>query len=134
MEEFIGYLIVNVRTARGAIPLADATVHITPASPERSGEVITLRTNLSGATERVALTTVSPSLSMQPGSTVPYSLYNIAVSRDGFYAVNENNVQVFPRITSIQPVNMIPLAERATEEGVTPEQNYIIDESPSQQL
>ncbi|MBQ9783261.1 MAG: hypothetical protein IJW44_01940 [Clostridia bacterium] len=109
----IGYLIVKVSTARGAIPLADAAVNIRGGDPETSGVLYSLRTNRDGQTERVALPTPPRSASEAPGGIVPYANYNIEVSRPGYLPLSFQNVPVFPSITSIQPAVMIPQPEYA---------------------
>ena len=105
----IGYLIVKVSTARGAIPLEGATVNIRGGSPETSGVLYSLRTNRDGQTEKISLPTPPPSASATPQSgVVPYSLYNIDVFQDGYVPLEFQGVPIFPNVTSIQPAVMVP--------------------------
>lgn len=107
-----GYLIVKVSTARGAIPLADATVNVRGGSAENSGVQLSLRTNRDGQTEKIALPTPNPSASATPDSNVvPYSVYNIDVFREGYVPLEFQRVPIFPAVTSIQPAVMIPAPE-----------------------
>ena len=105
-----GYLIVKVSTARGAIPLEDASVNIRGAAPEQTDIIYSLKTNRDGATERVPLPTPAKILSQSPDAQSPYALYSIDVFKEGYADISLNNVAVFDSITSIQPAIMIPLA------------------------
>lgn len=105
----IGYLIVKVSTARGAIPLEGATVNIRGGSPDTSGVLFSLRTDRDGQTQKLSLPTPPPSASAIPQSgVVPYSLYNIDVFMDGYVPLEFQNVPIFPNVTSIQPAVMVP--------------------------
>ena len=107
-----GYLIVKVSTARGAIPLEDATVNVRGSTPEDSGVQISLQTDRSGLTEKISLPTPDPSASAAPNSgVVPYSGYNIEVFKEGYVPLEFYNVPIFPSVTSIQPAVMVPAPE-----------------------
>ena len=49
-EREVGYLVVRVSTALGAIPLEKATVNIRPVVQESSGVIYSLLTNSDGTT------------------------------------------------------------------------------------
>ncbi len=117
-----GYLIVWVATARGAIPLENATVNIreaaTPDGAIRGegggGEgtlIAALHTDRDGLAPRVALNAPPRSLSESPGRTRPYALYDIDVALDGYGSNYYQNVPIFDTVTSLQTVELIPLAE-----------------------
>lgn len=120
----IGFLITNVRTANGALPVEGATVNIFNSSalsadgsnipPSDTDVIYSMRTNESGITEKVALATKSKELSTEPGNIRPFLSYNIAVSADGFYDTEFINVPIFPGITSIQTVDLMPVSEFGT--------------------
>lgn len=117
-NESLGFLIVNVNTANGALPIEGARVTVYGANPDKNGEpfldnniVYTLKTNRNGKTEKVALETKSKELSMSPNNPFPYESYNITVTADGFYDASYLNVPVFQGITSLQGVSLIPLSE-----------------------
>lgn len=119
----IGFLITNVRTANGALPVEGATVNIFNSSaPSEDGNIppsdtdiiYSMRTNQSGITEKVALATKSKELSTEPGNVRPFLSYNIAVSADGFYDTEFINVPIFPGITSIQTVDLMPVSKFGT--------------------
>lgn len=110
-EQNIGYLIVNVSTARGAIPLENASVTISDSEAEGNPIVTVVSTDNSGKTPRIALAAPNRSISMQPGTEKPYATYLVEIEKQGYYPVSNNGVPIFSGITSIQPVEMIPLSE-----------------------
>ena len=130
----MGYLIVKVSTARGAIPLENATVNIRGESAEDSGVLFSLRTDRDGQTEKISLPTPPPSASATPGSGIlPYSLYKIDVFMDGYVPLEFQGVPIFPNITSIQPAVMVPAPDIA-EGGPYPNAATVIPESPKNDL
>ena len=127
-NDSIGFLIVNVKTANGALPVegAHVTIYASPidesgnASMLNSNIVYTLTTDISGKTPKVALATKNKNLSLTPDNPIPYESYNIAVSADGFYDSNYLNVPVFQGITSLQGANLIPLSEFSSPNDYIP--------------
>ena len=107
----VGYLIVNASTARGAIPLSGATVTVYYDEPDNTSIATVLETDTSGKTPKIELPAPSRTLSESPGSIKPYSTYTLQIDKDGYYRITNTSVPVFAGITSIQPVEMIPLAE-----------------------
>lgn len=103
-EGSYGGLIVEVKTARGALPVEGARVEI------GSGDSVirTLYTDRSGRTERISLSTPSKNLSLTPGIPNSFSTYTVSVSQKGFHKFTSKSVPVFSGITSIQPVELIP--------------------------
>ena len=118
-----GRLLVSVTTALGAIPLEDAEVHIYGLTAEDGTRetLYTLRTDSSGRTPKILLPTVAESLSEVPGNPYPYIAYTASVRKDGYYNVERTNIPIFEGITSIQPIDLIPLAEYGTPDSATPE-------------
>lgn len=110
-SESIGYLIVKVSTARGAIPLENATVSVRGTPEQNSGIIYSLETDSSGLTPRMPLPAPSKSISQTPGNIPPYSLWNIDVFYKGFSTAHYTNVPVYAEITSIQNADLIPLPE-----------------------
>ena len=122
MDVGTGYLIVRVATARGAIPLENATVNVreaaTPDGEMREegakgeGAVIAaLRTDRDGLAPRIALGAPPRSISESPGRVRPYALYDIDVALDGYQSNYYQNVPVFDTVTSLQTVELIPISE-----------------------
>lgn len=117
-----GYLIVRVATARGAIPLENATVNIRAAAtpdgeireegvPGEGYLIAALRTDRDGLAPRIALPTPPRSMSESPGNGRSYALYDIDVALDGYRSNYYQNVPVFDTVTSLQTVELIPLSE-----------------------
>lgn len=107
-----GILQVEVSTANDAIPISDAEVVITKATPDGDVLIKMLYTDISGKTPLVSLPAPEAVLSDEP-QTAPesYSDYKISVYAKGFYAVPEITVPIFATVKSIQPVNLIPVVE-----------------------
>ncbi len=106
-----GTLIVSVYTAGGAIPVEDALVIIRGSEQNSSGVLSVLYTDQSGNTPRITLPAPPAAESEKPGTDKPYATYNIEVDKENFYPRTFINVPLFAGTTSIQPVNLIPLAE-----------------------
>lgn len=123
----VGYLIVRVSTALGAIPLEDALVTIRGAEKENSDVIYSQKTNSSGITQKVSLRAPNIRESESPGYPRPYSLYSVDVFRDGYLPLKLENVAIFDSITSIQPAVMIPLSDNKYTDSFTPKE----DISPS---
>lgn len=113
----VGYVIVSVTTARGAIPITGATVRI--FNYENGGEngslIITTKTNSSGRTDKIPLPAPPRSSSLSPGNGKSYTTYNIDAQYDGFYNQYYVNVPIFDGITAIQNVDLIPLSETGSD-------------------
>lgn len=114
----IGYLIVRVSTARGAIPLENAAVSIRGSTPESSGVIYSLSTDSDGLTEKISLPAPPRSASQSPRDLAPYSLWNIDVFKDGYTPVSYQNVPVYSSIVSVQPAVMVPIAENFYSEPI----------------
>ena len=111
-QKDVGYLLVKVSTARGAIPLENAAINVRGSSPEDSGVIYSLKSDRDGLSERIALPAPPRSASQSPGEQVPYSLWNIDVFKEGYIPVSYQNVPVYSSIVSVQPAVMIPAGER----------------------
>ena len=112
----VGYLIVKVTTARGAIPLEGASVNVRGGTKENSGILYSLLTNRDGQTPKITLPTPPIANSELPNGGVPYALYAVDVFREGYLPLSVDTVPIFPSILSIQPAVMIPATE-SFEEG-----------------
>lgn len=122
-----GYLIIRVSTARGAIPLENATVRIRAAAlpeeelrgeglPHEGRLIAGFLTDRDGLTPRLALPAPPRTASESPGNGIPYALYDIDVLADGYMSNYYQNVPIFDTVTSLQTVELIPLSE-----GMRPE-------------
>ena len=104
-----GSIRVRAYTAGGALPVSGAIVRIAGAEEDNNHIAYTLMTDTDGLTPEVALPapSVEYSLNSNPAEQ-PYSVYNVEVSASGFYTKKILGMTVFPGVTSIQLVNMIP--------------------------
>lgn len=107
-----GFLKFEVFTADGAVPVPGALITIRKSLPEGSGLIRLLFTNRSGKSPTIALPAPAQSYSQYPGSTVrPFSEYNVTVRAKGYYTLREINIPIFAGIKTVQPIDLIPLAE-----------------------
>ncbi len=109
----IGVLQVWVTTASAALPLQGVHVTVSDAS---DGEERAVRysgeTDESGRTEAIPLPAASAQGSLSPeGQPAPFTLYDIAVYKDGFYRVENRGVPLYGGVRAVQPVRLIPLPE-----------------------
>ncbi len=108
-----GTLTVLTTSAKGTVPVSDATVIISEADSNGNEHLLyTLTTNRDGETIPVNLATYPIELSQNPdfyGS--PYKTYRIVVTKDGYFTSVFKNVPIFADRNATQPVNMIPLPE-----------------------
>ncbi|MBQ8162990.1 MAG: hypothetical protein IJZ93_01295 [Clostridia bacterium] len=139
-NENIGFLIIEAKTANGALPVEGALVYIFPTLEEgerfpenMSGVLYSLRTDDSGKTEKIALNTKPRSLSMSPSNETPYLTYNAYITADGYFDTYKMNIPIFQGITSIQTADMIPLSEYANPDSWAPDtaERYSVSEEPN---
>lgn len=119
----VGYLVVKVSTARGAIPLENASVYIRGAERENSDIIYSLKTNSDGLTEKISLPAPARALSEVYGNIKPYALYDVDVFKEGYTDLSFTNVAVFESITSLQPAIMIPRPDNEYNDSYEPTQN-----------
>lgn len=103
-----GFLRVEVTSADRAYPAENALVIITEIKNGRESILYILETDKNGAAPIAELS--APVFS---GSEIsdkkPFSYYNVMVYAKGFYEVQNKNIAIFNGITSILPVNLIPV-------------------------
>lgn len=111
-----GFLKIKVTTGN-AYPLENALVIVTRFVNENEEIVNILQTDESGETPVIEL-----DAPLKNGKEIsdknPYLYYNIMTSADGYYQVQNRNVALFSGITSIQPVNLVPLPAYTDENNV----------------
>ncbi len=112
----LGTLLVKVSTAGIFLPVEGADVRIVGASPGNRDIRYLLSTDRSGLAEQIELPTPAAALSQSPGNEPGFSLYDIEVFKEGFYPATFLSVPLFPGVTAIQRVEMIPLPPYRPEE------------------
>lgn len=111
-DQNYGRLVVRVSAASGAVPVSDATVIIRSALNEPPVTVLaSLMTDESGLTEPILIPTPHVSESLTPGGRKPFAQISTEVSADGYFTSSNLNIPIYPGITSIQPVTLIPLPD-----------------------
>lgn len=125
-----GFLRVSARTANGALPVPGAQVIIYGAEADQgnAGVLYALRTGEDGLTPPVELDAPPRSLSLQPGTAIPYAQYNIEIRREGYVPVIDLDVPIFDGIVSTQPTLLIPIGA----DGIIPETQIRESEPESQ--
>jgi hypothetical protein len=79
-----------------------------------------LTSDVSGNTPVIGLF-IPPEYAVEPvDEQPPFNDYMISVYADGFYAVKDINIPIFPGIKSIQSIQLVPLAEFDEEFTVIP--------------
>lgn len=113
-----GRLRIQVTSSLGMIPVPDATVTIYySAAPETPVQELT--TDSSGHTPVIELPSPPLEYSLEPGSPRPYAEYTIRVSAPGYEPAVINGSEILPDVTSIQPVELVPLEiSEAPEEDI----------------
>lgn len=109
-----GKLVIRVSAASGAVPVSGASVII--RSPEGAVPVTTLAavlTDESGLTEPILIPTPPISESLAPGGNQPFAQVSTEVSASGYFTSSNLNIPIYPGITSIQPVTLVPLPDSA---------------------
>ena len=106
-----GSIRVRAYTAAGALPTEGALIKIYGADEYTNGIVYSVLTDEDGITKELSLPTPPRAYSTAPGAiSSPYSVYNVEISKDGFYPKRIDNVPLFNGISAVLPIEMIPLS------------------------
>ena len=93
------------------MPVKNSLIRITGVDEYNRTVDFTLLTDEDGMTKIILLPTPDTGLSMGPfANEVPYAVYDVEASADGYYTKRIKNVAVFPGINSYQAINMIPIS------------------------
>ena len=106
---FVGYLRVYAFTGGGAEPIVGARVIVSRPTDDRQTIYANLTTDADGFTPVIALPSVDPALTLQPGTAQPYVAYTVRVTADGFQPAEHRNVPVYGDNYVTQPVAMTPI-------------------------
>ena len=116
VPEGIGNIIVEVTTGRGAVPLSGVDVVIDRLDiddPRGRKELVAVKTtDQSGRTKPVPVKTVSRELSLEPGSSEPFSTFYVTASEKDFEPVKNRPVDVFANEVSILKIDLVPKPEK----------------------
>lgn len=125
-----GRLKVSVTSSIGLLPVTDATVKISyKGMPDAAIE--TLNTDISGQTEEISLPSPPLEYSLEPGSSQPYSEYNIEVTAPGYEPVMVSGTEILPDALALQPISMNPVeVEQEEEETIVIPDHTLYGEYP----
>lgn len=105
-----GYLTARAFMSYAQIPLEDVAVVITA----EDGTAIAMRlTNRSGLTEPIPIPTPDKSESERPeeNGQQPFTDVTVYAFKTDFEQIAARNVQIFPGVTTVQDLEMVPLSE-----------------------
>ncbi len=105
-----GYIITEVRSRGEALPIVGAIVTVS-GYENGTFKVLNVQvTDSSGSTEPFEIETPPKSDSLVPDPPEPpFAVINIEIGKEGFLTQIFAEVPVFSGITTIQPVQLIPL-------------------------
>ena len=109
--ENFGNIRIRTYTAAGALPIDGVLVKIYGADEYNRDVMYSLITDENGITKEISLPAPPRAYSAAPGAKeMPYSVYNVELSKSGFYPKRIDNVPIFNGIDAVLPIEMIPLS------------------------
>jgi len=108
-----GTLIVRVFTSQAQIPIPNATVTVSRRSGRGKHTLLAVRsTNENGEIAPITVAAPLASGSESPGTSSPFASLDIRVEHPNYGLEIVEDVQIFPGVTSLLPVALLPLLER----------------------
>ncbi len=115
-----GFLKVQTVTSRAQIPVSGATVTVSTLGPEGRRELLSLqRTDESGMTALVTISTPALENSLTPDQAQGWTDVQVAASHPNFDGIVVRDVQIFPGVTTVQELILIPRGGFPTDLGET---------------
>jgi len=112
----VGYLTFKTRTAQSALPVENVRITVSGSGKGNTEPIVTVLSDVNGNTERIELPAPPRMESMLPGfNGEPFSRYDVRAEADGFYPSEFFGAPVFEGVTSVQTINLVPLAEYTPE-------------------
>ena len=119
MSQHTGSLEVWVTTSRAQLPVEGASVAVT--QPEANGQrrlIALLITDDSGRAGPLTLPAATEGGDgLTPGGPRPDAVYALRVEHPDYEMVEVDQFQIFPGITSIQQIDLVPLANPSWDRG-----------------
>lgn len=107
-----GYIRVQTVTSRAEIPIQSATVTVTGTDQSGARTLLSLqRTDASGLTKAVSIVTPALSNSLSPDQQQGWTTVTVTATHPGFEGIIVDGVQIFPGVTTLQKMRMIPLSQ-----------------------
>lgn len=115
-----GTLVTRVFTGRSELPLAGASVSVVQRDAQGLMDLLSIQvSDASGNAAPVVIPTPQTEQSQSPGDQAPYALVDVWVDRQGFGLLVVEDVQIFPGVTSVQELPLVPLPEESGRGGAT---------------
>lgn len=115
-----GNLVTRVFTGRGELPLEGASVAIVRQGSDGRNQLVSIQaTDRSGGTEPTRIDAPDLKNSQSPETSRPYSVVDIWVHHRGYQPLIIEHVQIFPGVTSVQELPLIPVPEFGGRGGET---------------
>lgn len=116
----IGFIKVQAVTSQAEVPVEGATVSITEAAPGGGKELLSLqRTDESGLTAPISVDTPELSNSLTPDQPQGWTDVTVQVSHPNYDGIVVTRVQVFPGVTTVQEMVLIPRGAFPSDLGET---------------
>ena len=104
-----GYLRLRAYESYAQLPLQDVAITVTASDGTAIAMALTDRNGAAGPIP-VPVPDISESLAPDPQER-PYAVVNIYAHKRGYERIEAENLQLFAETTTIQPLEMVPLAE-----------------------
>lgn len=103
---------VMVSAAQQAVPIEGAAVLVSQKSKDGDWELLqAMRTDFSGKTPILTVPAPSRELTQEPGTVLPFTSYQVAVTAEGYFPQTNSNVTVFGGMSSLLSVALVPLLQ-----------------------
>lgn len=115
-----GFLKVQTLTSRAELPVAGATVTVSTLRPGGGRELLNLqRTDESGMTALITIPTPELGNSLRPEQPRGWTDVQIGASHPNYDGVVSRDVQIFPGVTTLQELLLVPRGGLPTDLGET---------------
>ncbi len=104
-----GFIKIQAVTSRAEIPVEDAAVTISAVDANGKRILLSMQlTDENGMTDPVSVTTPVVENSLSPDQNQGWTDVTVRISHPGYEGIIVNQVQIFPGITTIQELILIP--------------------------
>ena len=110
-----GFLEVRVYTSRSQIPLEGATVAVILEGTDSEMLEGVRLTNREGTVGQISIDTPPLNNSTSPFGDKGFATCSIRIEINGYYTTIIKDAQIFPDVTTLQEIEMIPLKENSPE-------------------
>ncbi len=115
-----GFIKVQTVTSRAEIPVSGATVTISTVRPGQGRILLSVqRTDESGVTELVTIPTPDLANSLTPDQPQGWTDVQVGASHPNFDGIVIRDVQIFPGVTTLQELILVPRGGMPMDLGET---------------